>query len=178
MGRALVSPRGAQSFEYVPALGARAARPSEVDAGGGAVVSVLGTDLHTAGACRFNPAPVEHTAVHVISSALVRCEVPRREVGSGALTLVAETPAEAAEAAAAAAGGGVEPTALAAISNDNESPGLALLARRPATVSSVTASRAMASTSITIWGGDFVASAVAPGGAAPGARTALACDAR
>jgi hypothetical protein len=47
----------------------------EVDLGGGAVVSVLGADLHTAGACRFNPAPVEHAAVHVVSSVLVRCEV-------------------------------------------------------------------------------------------------------
>ena len=90
------------------------------------MVSVTGAHLHTAGACRFDPAPVAHTAVHVVSSAVVRCEVPRRELGNGALTLVAETPAAVAVAAAA--------VAVAEIV-DNGSVGLILAARQPATVS-------------------------------------------
>ena len=172
-GRPVVSPRGAQSFEYAPLWLARAVRPSEVDLGGGAVVSVLGAHLHTAGACRFNPAPVEHTDVHVVSSAVVRCEVPQREPGDGALTLVAETPAAVAAAAAAArstsgGAGGTAAVEIAGALTDNGGVGLALLARRPAVVTSVAAARSMASTAITIFGANFVASSLAGGGAKAG----------
>ena len=179
--RPVVSPRGAQSFEYAPLWVLRAVRPSEVDQGGGAVVSVLGAHLHTAGACRFNPAPVGHTSVHIVSSAVVRCEVPLREPGDGAVTLVAETPAAtafaavaAAAAAAAEAGNAASATELlrsqamaAELSGavaDSGVAGLALLAHRPAVVTYVTAARAMASTTITIWGRDFLHSTSVPGG--------------
>ena len=176
-GRPVVSPRGAQSFEYAPLWLARAVRPSEVDLGGGTVVSVLGAHLHTAGACRFNPVPVEHTDVHVVSSAVVRCEVSQRDPGDGALTLVAETPAAVAAAAAAAAAavaaaaakspeggaGGTAAVEIAGVLTDNGCVGLALLARRPAVVTSVAAARSMASTAITIFGANFVASSLADG---------------
>ena len=85
-----VPARGARSFEYVPAWSTLAARPSEIDAGGGAVLTILGTDLHAAGSCAFEPHPTVRAELHVVSSAMVRCEAPARRPGDGTVTLAPE----------------------------------------------------------------------------------------
>ena len=88
--RGVTVPRGARSFEYVPAWSTLAARPSEIDAGGGAVLTILGTDLHAAGSCAFEPHPTVRAELHVVSSAMVRCEAPARRPGDGTVTLAPE----------------------------------------------------------------------------------------
>ena len=88
--RGVTVPRGARSFEYVPAWSTLSARPSEVDVGGGAVLTILGSDLHAAGSCAFEPHPTARAELHVVSSAMVRCEAPARRPGEGTVSLSPE----------------------------------------------------------------------------------------
>ena len=163
-GRAVVSPRGAQGFEYTPTWITRAARPSESDANGGAVLTVVGAHLQTAGACAFGADVAGgvrlagRAATHVVSSALIRCEVPKREVGDGSLTLASETPEE--DAARRARGWGAPALAASPTPYDpeDEVPGLALTAVRVPVVSDVTvgdASDGGGAATITMWGAGF-----------------------
>jgi len=163
-GRAVVSPRGAQGFEYTPTWITRAARPSESDANGGAVLTVVGAHLQTAGACAFGADVAGgvrlagRAATHVVSSALIRCEVPKREVGDGSLTLASETPEE--DAARRARGWGAPALVASPTPYDpeDEVPGLALTAVRVPVVSDVTvgdASDGGGAATITMWGAGF-----------------------
>ena len=132
--RGVTVPRGARSFEYVPAWSTLAARPSEIDAGGGAVLTILGTDLHAAGSCAFEPHPTVRAELHVVSSAMVRCEAPARRPGDGTVTLAPEY-ADAADS-----------SSLLDITADAEDrtraigvAGVVLTARRPARATSARA---------------------------------------
>ena len=158
--RGVTVPRGARSFEYVPAWSTLSARPSEVDVGGGAVLTILGSDLHAAGSCAFEPHPTARAELHVVSSAMVRCEAPARRPGEGTVSLSPEYSADDAVDAV-----GAFALALAADAEDRTRAmgvaGVALTARRPARATSATVETSSATgASLVVVAGDGFARAV------------------